>query len=193
MQRAAFAVLATMGFTVSALAQRETSIAFEGSVIESVRPEKTERPDVGGRDFNGGRNGASGRYDQHSNSYPALTEANNAYRRALLLWQNAYQQHQDALEQLAQFTEKYLDEEGNPRRGWEYSSVMAKLRSLDTNVDYTAYELTMAEKAKNSAHSRAVEEFHIASKQFAEAQRVRARETEAAERQSIRNDAHGNH
>ena len=169
--------------TVSPMfAQRSTHIDMPTAVVES--PGKSAgkaNPGIGGRDGSSGNQGAGGGAaapSQPRDPYPALTAANNAYEHAVTEYQSAYQNYQNALARQAALKAKYLDNNGSVRSGWDYYAAVAVLRKADDDAMAAYYDLSNAEKAKNSAHSRAAKEFKNAVEQF---ERARAAEKAAAE------------
>ena len=149
------------------------------SVVEQSTPQGHSGPiGINGREVGQGVNSSTA---MPVDPYPGLTAANNTYKKAVAQWQNAYQQHQLAVQNLAQFKEKYLDENGAPRREWEATSVKACLYALENRVDDAYYELSNAEKTRNEASSHANAEFRAASAQFARAEQERAEQARAEE------------
>jgi len=167
----------------------EREITFERgetSIVERSRSDKP-RPDI---DHGSARESGGNRQGPVRDPYPDLTQANNAYNRAVAVWQRAYQAYQGALANQARLKERYIDRNGNVRPGLDYYAAVAVLHAADNEAQDAYLELNRAERERNAAYAIAAREFSKATEQYAREAREAAARKAASREAFVRSQRH---
>jgi hypothetical protein len=185
----------------SADSRPSRELNFEGSVVVSERPDArpAPRPDAGTNrgpssgghdriDRGGVGAGTGGVTGPTPDPYPALTAANNAYTAAVTEWRRAEEDYASKHAHYMRMREKYCDETGEVRPGWDRSAAVIVLETAYRELKFAEIDLGQAKSALNGARSNVAREFRTAREQFERAQQA-AEQARVAEQERQRRES----